>query len=965
MVEGDHSRIISSVNDLLKNELLSMESQAIRMAQDERTSAALEEVDENQAQLAVTSFKLDNHHGIALYDFDGDFFIESGLAPTPQLPQSVQALVKNALSGTQNSSLSMVDNRLALVSAVPVGDRTQPNGSLLLVRWLDDDLCQKIYKLLQKDISILHRGLVQTSTIPNDQRFEVERAVNSAKQRLKTQREVSFDSGALTGMISPLDLAQVPGKVHLATSQPSLIASIPWLQLFELFGGTIFVFGLLAFFSGKKTDGRHKSVLKEISATLKSIQDSHNLTGQIKFKQGSDPEVEEVANSINSMIESFDKTESQSKSYRVNLEKRIAKISDVLSIDNGAFRFFVDRVNKTQEICSEELRRFQAKEKHNFQDTVIALFRNVHTIKSNARLFNLKYVHNEAKSFEHVLEQLRQSNAQADEQTIKELNTNLQRLKAEVDSYCKLRLKLLGPDALEDTSKGDNAVQLQWLTSLAGRMFSHFKNPCPSQSGQDNLHQEFERSVSTVGKEDVMSYIKLYENMCKTFAARLGKKIKPIRFTGNVRYLSSETLRNINDILVNCLRNSISHGIERIESRKECGKEPAGELRIDLTVTGETLAIGIFDDGAGIDPDRLARKVVEKRLLKRDQVTRMSDEQLIDLIFQTGLTTAETISDVSGRGVGMDVVRDAAKNLGGNAKVISTSKRGTHIEICVAWEESRFINRHSIFDLGMTVQTIHSRFQSILLRNNINLVLQDGFSSRNLVLNDHSLIAGALQQIFLGLISSCANDAEVHVSLTLENEAFNIRLRSPSIDTSLWNSGRWMQNIRKSEIDCDFRVTTDDSSHSVNMNVPLHMGAIHCEKTLHILALTKNPGEVEGLVSQHLLTHMATWPYELYGREDIKQFNRSAQASSGLIFVEEGFISAEEFIASLPNRDQYNVVVLTQDASIISPKVLFSFHNDPLIVERKFDESAIAQALETSLLKIIDHEDDSRLQSAA
>src|SRR6266699_4167253 len=127
--------------------------------------------------------------------------------------------------------------------------------------------------------------------------------------------------------------------------------------------------------------------------------------------------------------------------------------------------------------------------------------------------------------------------------------------------------------------------------------------------------------------------------------------------------------------LLHLMRNAVNHAIETPEVRIQKGKPPAGQIKLSAAYEGNQVVITVRDDGAGIDPDRVRASAVAEGLIRKDQV--LNDNDIIDLIFRPGFSTAEVLSEESGRGVGLDVVRDSVSRLRGTLEVESMPGQGT------------------------------------------------------------------------------------------------------------------------------------------------------------------------------------------------------------------------------------------------------------------------------------------------
>jgi two-component system, chemotaxis family, sensor kinase CheA len=160
----------------------------------------------------------------------------------------------------------------------------------------------------------------------------------------------------------------------------------------------------------------------------------------------------------------------------------------------------------------------------------------------------------------------------------------------------------------------------------------------------------------------------------------LGKSVD-LRMEGRDTELDKTILEAVRDPLTHLVRNSVDHGIETPDTRRAKGKPEQGVLVLRAFHEGGQVNIEIADDGAGIDPDKLREKAVSNGLLSREAAYAMSDREAINLIFSAGFSTAQAVTNVSGRGVGMDVVKTNIEKIGGTIDLASTVGRGTTVRI--------------------------------------------------------------------------------------------------------------------------------------------------------------------------------------------------------------------------------------------------------------------------------------------
>jgi len=155
-----------------------------------------------------------------------------------------------------------------------------------------------------------------------------------------------------------------------------------------------------------------------------------------------------------------------------------------------------------------------------------------------------------------------------------------------------------------------------------------------------------------------------------------GKQVA-LELDGGDTELDRSLLEAMKDPFLHLVRNAVDHGIESPLERAEHGKPQAGTLSVKASHEGGQVIIEVSDDGAGIDPSKLAATAVKRGVVSQDELVRMSDREIIDLIFRPGFSTAEKVTNVSGRGVGMDVVKTNIEHIGGSIDVNSTPGVGT------------------------------------------------------------------------------------------------------------------------------------------------------------------------------------------------------------------------------------------------------------------------------------------------
>lgn len=221
--------------------------------------------------------------------------------------------------------------------------------------------------------------------------------------------------------------------------------------------------------------------------------------------------------------------------------------------------------------------------------------------------------------------------------------------------------------------------------SMLGQLGNDFKMEYLPKllKGLSQLEQntrELQESVMRIRMLPISFAFSRFPRMVRDLSKRLNKKIE-LELLGEQTELDKTVMEKIGDPLVHLVRNAIDHGIESPEDRAAAGKSETGIITLDAYHQGGNVVIEITDDGKGLNRERILAKAMENGLVSERDGESMSDSQVFDLIFQPGFSTAAEVSDVSGRGVGMDVVRRNIQELNGSVEIKSKLGEGSQITI--------------------------------------------------------------------------------------------------------------------------------------------------------------------------------------------------------------------------------------------------------------------------------------------
>ncbi len=203
----------------------------------------------------------------------------------------------------------------------------------------------------------------------------------------------------------------------------------------------------------------------------------------------------------------------------------------------------------------------------------------------------------------------------------------------------------------------------------------------------DNLLEQMRRSISNL--QDIAMKLRLvpinqvfdrFPRMVRDISRSLGKKVR-LMISGEQTELDRSIVNRLSDPLVHLIRNSIDHGIESEEVRKARGKKPEGTVLLKAYHEGNHIVILVEDDGGGIDPQVVRNTALKKGIISPEESSRLSEQEMLNLIFLSGLSTSSQITDISGRGVGMDVVKASIEALHGSIRISSRISEMTRFSL--------------------------------------------------------------------------------------------------------------------------------------------------------------------------------------------------------------------------------------------------------------------------------------------
>ena len=346
------------------------------------------------------------------------------------------------------------------------------------------------------------------------------------------------------------------------------------------------------------------------------------------------------------------------------------------------------------------------------------IFRFVHTVKGNSGFFDLPRIEALSHAAETVLADLRSGVRNADSALVSAVLAVIDRIGALVEAIesgetveggdeqliAALAGEAAGPagtaGAAGELRKGVRSVRLS--VELLDRIMNGISDAVLARNELARRMREFpcdvsveaafeQVSASTAEIRDAIMRTRMQRvdalfaplpRMVRDLSAELGKRIA-LEVDGGEVELDRELIETIRDPLTHIIRNAVDHGSETADERAEAGKPAAGTLRVSARQAGNQILIEVADDGRGVDGDALVRHALAAGLLRREAADRLSPSQKTALIFEPGLSTAPEVTAVSGRGVGMDVVRSNIERIGGLVEIESRKGQGLRLVLRV------------------------------------------------------------------------------------------------------------------------------------------------------------------------------------------------------------------------------------------------------------------------------------------
>lgn len=346
------------------------------------------------------------------------------------------------------------------------------------------------------------------------------------------------------------------------------------------------------------------------------------------------------------------------------------------ALDKAGFIEFINDLNKQINYARDLVMKLE-----NRFDVLDELFRIIHTIKGNSPFYNLKRVAEAAHQMEDIISIfIRHKNIGPKD--LQELNNYIDNIIAGLNYHLNSISDFLSANDIFKYSEKIFEIPESKLDSLISLI---------NEKLSETEREIFIEKVKELKKHSIKFILKRYISNAQQIADRLGKKIK-VNINNEDFQIDLTYFKPLFDVYVHIIRNAVDHGISTPAERALEKKSACGTISIileELDKDGKKyFMIETIDDGKGIEIEKIRKRIIEKKLLNEREANKLNEDEVLQYIFYPGISSKDSISDVSGRGIGMEAVKEAVSKLGGEIKVKTQSNIGTSIKIIVPFDKS-------------------------------------------------------------------------------------------------------------------------------------------------------------------------------------------------------------------------------------------------------------------------------------
>ncbi len=377
------------------------------------------------------------------------------------------------------------------------------------------------------------------------------------------------------------------------------------------------------------------------------------------------PITDETGTTLRLLLCLRDVTEMRRLARAADAQKReLAIIGEILAVRQEKFQEFV---HSAQQFLDENASLIERAEPTNADaraGTIAVLFRNMHTIKGNARTYGLMHLTNVVHEAEETYDGIRQGRLEWDNNF---LHDELALTRQVLDEYAHISEVKLGRKGAGRRGSVDTFLMVPKAT-IAELMHVLEAGARQEASAAAHALQHTRDVLHRLGTEPLARMLSGVTDSLPALASELGKHAPHLQFEDNGVLLRTQLADTLRNVFMHLYRNALDHGLETPAERQQAGKPEAGTIRLQAALHDDRLELRLHDDGRGLAMQRIRAKAIEKGLL--DVNDQASAHDVAQLIFAPGFSTASAVTEVSGRGVGMDAVKGFVQAEGGSIELV-------------------------------------------------------------------------------------------------------------------------------------------------------------------------------------------------------------------------------------------------------------------------------------------------------
>ncbi len=364
------------------------------------------------------------------------------------------------------------------------------------------------------------------------------------------------------------------------------------------------------------------------------------------------------------MVILTDITQERELEHQLQKDEALNELVIKIARDRDGFMQFVQDTNKLLGSMSTDLKD------PSVTIDPVAVMHDLHTVKGISASYGLGTVAETTHRIEDWIQETGPDEVFSSGENIKSLESSLLELRRNLKDSLENVRDIITWDEIVGSKQRYYKVNEEKVVRLEA-MFSDTKKV---------RLNEIRQALYEFRKEPILPVFRKYAGTAEKLAEKLGKQIK-VELAGTDVEVFYKRLEPLFDVLVHLVRNSVDHGLESTEKRLKTGKPETGVLELSAGYQDNDLILAIADDGGGIETAKVVKAALERGLITAEEADQLGQDDAIRLLFKPGFSTSESVSDISGRGIGMDAVKSKVAELGGSISVKTRKGRGTTFRI--------------------------------------------------------------------------------------------------------------------------------------------------------------------------------------------------------------------------------------------------------------------------------------------